>query len=102
MKQTLTFLSAALAAALLAAPAAHAFTFQGQAPGDSGGAKSYVDPMDNVSPQTQDSGSRFDNRGAIPQQSGVYFGFSRNSAPGSFDQRYNADNLLNPYAREGR
>jgi hypothetical protein len=103
MKQTFALLSAAaLAAALLAAPAAQAFTFQGQAPGDSGGAKNYVDPMDNVSPQAQDSGSHFDNRSTIPQQDGFYLNFNRNSEPGSFNQRYNANNLFDPYARDGR
>jgi hypothetical protein len=102
MKQTLLLSAAALAAALLAAPAAQAFTFQGQAPGDSG-AKAYVDPMQNVSPQAQDNGSHFDNRGAIPQQqNGLYFGVGRNSEAGSFDQRYNSNNLFDPYAREGR
>ena len=101
MKQTLVLSAAALAAALLAAPAAQAFTFEGQAPGDAGG-KAYVDPMQSVAPQAQDSGSRFDNRGAIPQQNGLYFGVTRNSEPGSFDQRYNANNLFDPYAREGR
>jgi len=103
MKHTLAVLSAAaLAAALLAAPAAQAFTFQGNAPGDSGGAKNYVDPMDNVAPQAQDSGSRFDGRGTIPQQDGFYFGAGRTSDPGSFDQRYNSNNLFDPFAREGR
>lgn len=105
MKQTSTLAllsAAALAAALLAAPAARAFTFEGQAPGDSGGAKSYVDPMDNVSPQARDSGSRFDSRGTIPQRDGFYLNFNRNTEPGSFNERYNANNLLDPFAREGR
>jgi hypothetical protein len=101
MKQTVALLSAALAAALLAAPAA-AFTFQGQAPGDAGGAKAYVDPMENVTPQAQNDGSRFDNHSTIPQQNGFYFGLNRNTEPGSFDQRYNANNLFDPYSREGR
>ena len=102
MKQALAFLSAAALAALLTAPAAQAFTFQGQAPGDTGGAKAYVDPMENASPQAQDNGSRFDNHSAVPQQNGFYFGFSPNTEPGSFDQRYNANNLFDPYARDGR
>lgn len=103
MKQTRALLSAAaFAAALLAAPAAQAFTFQGQAPGDSGGTKAYVDPMDNVSPKAQGDNSRFDNHGTIPQQDGFYLNFNRNSEPGSFDQRYNANNLFDPYSREGR
>ncbi len=103
MKQTSALLSAAgLAAALLAVPAAQAFTLEGQAPGDSG-AKAYVDPMDSVTPKAQDDGSRFDSHGGtIPQRDGFYFGVTRNSEPGSFDQRYNANNLLDPYAREGR
>jgi len=101
MKQTLLLSAAALAAGLLAAPPAQAFTFQGQAPGDSG-AKAYVDPMQNVSPQAQDRGSQFDNRSTIPQQDGFYFGAGRSTEPGSFDQRYNSNNLFDPYAREGR
>ncbi len=102
MKQTSALLSAAaLAAALLAAPAAQAFTLEGQAPGDNG-AKAYVDPMDNVSPKAQDDASRFDSHGTIQQRDGFYFGVTRNSEPGSFNQDYNANNLFDPYAREGR
>jgi hypothetical protein len=101
MKQTMLS-AAAFAALMLAAPAAQAFTFQGQAPGDSG-VKAYVDPVDKAAPQAQDNGSRFDNRGAIPQQQdGLYFGVGRNSEAGSFNQRYNANNLFDPFAREGR
>lgn len=107
MKQisTLALLSAAaLAAALLAAPAARAFTFEGQAPGDSGGTKSYVDPTDSLAPGGQQDTSRFDGngQGSIYRQGGFSLRLNQPSDGQSFDQRYNANNLFDPYAREGR
>ena len=93
--------AAALAAALLAAPAARAFTFERNAPGDSGGAAlNYSDPMENLLPQQSES-SRFDGNGQTTYRAGGLTVHQFNGGA-SFDQRYNPSNLLDPFAREGR
>jgi hypothetical protein len=92
--------AAALATAMLAAPAAQAFTFESQAPGDSGGAKNYTDPMDAISPQGQGDSSRFDGNGATTyRQGGFSVQFNHAGDGRSFDQRYNPDYLFDPLRR---
>lgn len=102
MKQTRALLSAAaFAAALLAAPAAQAFTFQGQAPGDSAGTKAYVDPMDGVSSGDQQDTSRFDGngQGSTYQQGGFSLRMNQTGEGQSFDQRYNPNYMFDPLRR---
>jgi hypothetical protein len=84
------------------AGAAQAFTFTDQ-DGNTGPAQGYVD-MQAPSSQRSAPSSRLD---AVQQpgtlQSGnttVQFGGSGNY--GSFNQRYNSNNLFDPYARDGR
>ncbi len=93
--------AAGLAAALLAAPAAQAFTFERNAPGDSGASLNYQDPMMNLAPQSQDS-TRADSNGTHTFRDGNFSMQFNNSGAASFDQRYNPNNLYNPFAREGR
>jgi hypothetical protein len=92
-------LAAALAGVLLAAPAAQAFTFERNATGDNGAALNYTDPMENLLPQTQGDAAHFDGKGTVYQQGGL--SLQMNQSGGSFDQRYNPSNLLDPFAREG-
>lgn len=96
--------AAALAAGLLAAPAAQAFTYQSGAVGDDGTPLNYTDPMDNLAPKTQGDASRFDGggQGTVYQQGGLTLQMHQFNGGGGFDQRYNANNLLDPFAREGR
>jgi hypothetical protein len=96
--------AAALAAALLAAPAAQAFTFERNASGDAGPGLNYSDPDQNLAPSTQGHGSQFDgNSSTVYRQGGMTMQmYSGNGGGSSFDNRYNADNLFNPFAREGR
>jgi hypothetical protein len=98
--QRFALLAAALAAAVIAAPAAQAFTYERNAPGDSGAAMNYTDPMENLMPQQGDS-SHFDGNGQTTFQAGGLTVHQFNGS-GSFDQRYNPSNLLDPFAREGR
>ena len=103
MKQTSTFAllsAAALAAALLAAAAARAFTYQSAAPGDRGANLNYTDPDQNLAPKS-DGSSRFDNGSTGSNQSGFTMQFNQGGER-SFDQRYNANNMFDPFAREGR
>ncbi len=98
------FAAAVLAAALLAAPAARAFTFESNASGDAGPGLNYADPDQNLAPSTQGNGSQFDGNGrSVYRQGGMTMQmYSGNGGGGSFDNRYNADNLFNPFARDGR
>jgi ABC-type transport system substrate-binding protein len=93
--------AAALGMALLAAPAAQAFTFENQASGDSAvnalapGVKPYVDPTDKLEPAQ--GASRFDGNGATTyQQKGLTLQFGQ---PRSFNERYNPDYLYDPLRR---
>lgn len=94
------YAAAIFAAALFIAPAAQAFTIQ-----DSGGptgGQGYLE-LDKpaAAPDRLAPVSRFgtDNGQTTFKQgnSSFYFGQQR-----SFDQRYNTDNIFNPYARDGR
>jgi hypothetical protein len=91
--------AAALVAALCAAPAAKAFTIE-----DQGGARSGQAFMDldkpaapdrhtPVSPFNSDNGQTTIKQGNTTLQ----FGQQR-----SFSERYNTENMFNPYTREGR
>ncbi|MEJ2375344.1 MAG: hypothetical protein P8Y71_07925 [Pseudolabrys sp.] len=93
----------ALAVAVLAAPAAQAFTFERNAPGDNGAALNYTDPMENLAPKSDDSRS-FDENGTTRTLHDGNFSvqFHSSSGTSSFNQRYNPNNLFDPFAREGR
>jgi hypothetical protein len=93
----------ALAAALLAAPAAQAFTFERSAPGDHGAQLNYTDPMLNLAPKSDDgAGFNGNSNGTIYQQGGVTLQMHQGGGYQSFDQRYNPDYLFDPFKREGR
>jgi hypothetical protein len=94
--------AAALAAALVAAPAAQAFTFSRNAAGDSGANLNYADPMENLAGPSQGGSSQFSGQGNVYQQGGLTVQMHQFNGAGSFNQRYNANNLLDPFAREGR
>ena len=87
------------AAAFAFAGAAHAFTIEG-GPGASGTTSNWKD-LDLPKAKALDPDSRFNTdsgRTEFKTGSGTfYFG----TQP-SFDQRYNSNNLFDPYAREGR
>ncbi len=92
--------AAALLAALAATPGAKAFTIEDQ--GGPGGGRGFTDmdkpaaPPDRmapVSPFNIDSGQTTMKQGNTTLQ----FGQQR-----SFNERYNTNNLFDPYAREGR
>jgi hypothetical protein len=92
--------AAALLAALAIAPGAKAFTIENQ--GGASGGQGYLD-MDKpaatpdrhtpVSPFNTDGGQTSVKQGNTTFQ----FGQQR-----SFNERYNSNNLFDPYAREGR
>jgi hypothetical protein len=93
--------AAALATVLLAAPAAQAFTFEGQASGDSAasaiapGVTPYLDPTDKLEPSKDAAG--LDGNGTSKFEFGgttLQFGHQR-----SFNQRYNPDYLYDPLRR---
>ena len=94
-------LAAAFAAAVLAAPAAHAFTFERNAAGDSGASLNYTDPITNLAPK-QDDATRSGDNANLYQNGGFSVQMRQFNGSGSFDQRYNGSNLLDPFAREGR
>ena len=74
MKHQTTFAllsAAALAATLLAAPAAQAFTYERNASGDSGTGLNYTDPDENLAPKA-DGSSRFDGNGPSTYQQGGF------------------------------
>jgi hypothetical protein len=90
---------AAFLAALYVAPCAKAFTIENEA-GSSGG-QGYLD-LDK--PATQDRNtpvSRFgtENGQTTIKQGNTTLQFGQ---PRSFSDRYNTDNIFNPYTREGR
>ena len=90
--------AAAFAVALAAAPAAQAFTIEDQGGSASGG--SGFKDLDIPKVQNGPADSRFNSGGPTTIKQGnttFQFGSQR-----SFEQRYNTDNLFDPYAREGR
>jgi len=91
----LVLLAAALG--LAAAAPAQAFTLEN---GDSSAANAranMLDPDNSLTVPSKPS-SKFDDNSGI-KQGNFYLNFNNQ---GSFDQRYNADNLFNPDYRDGR
>jgi hypothetical protein len=92
--------AAAFLAALYAAPGARAFTIEDQ--GGASGGHGYVD-LDKPAPApdrlTPVSPFGTDNGGKTIQQGNATFQFGQQR---SFNERYNTNNLFDPYAREGR
>ena len=88
----------AAALALVSASAAQAFTFESNAPGDSGGvSRNYTDPVDQMEPKAG-SPQRFNDQAQSgAQKDGFYMGFG--GQPQSFDQRYNSNDFFNPMKR---
>ena len=91
--------AAAVLAAVCVAPAAQAFTVQ-----DSGGASGGHGYLDLDKPAVQDRNvpvSRFgtDNSQTSIKQGNTTLQFGQQR---SFEQRYNTDNIFNPYTRDGR
>jgi hypothetical protein len=96
----LSFLAAGALA--LSAGAAQAFTFTDQN-GNTGAAQGYVD-LDTSSQSRHDVPSaRLSPGQPTTLKSGnTSVQFGGGSGFGSFNQRYNSNNLFDPYAREGR
>ena len=91
--------AAIVAAAIVIAPAAHAFTIQDDGPA---GGQGYIDfDKPGAAPDRMAPVSGFGNENGqttIKQGNGTFqFGGQQ-----SFGQRYNTDNIFDPYAREGR
>ncbi len=87
----LAVLAAAFGLALLAAPAAHAFTMDNQSNTNSDGTARYVDPDE-----------RFSGSGSgqtTLQQGNTTFRFG--GQQGSFDQNYNSNRMFDPLGRPG-
>jgi hypothetical protein len=99
MKHMLTQLLFAAALALGTASAAHAFTFEGTAPGDGGGGvqRNYADPDDQLQPKAGAT-QHFDGGQGDAQKEGfsVQFGGGQNQ---SFDQKYNSNDFFDPLKR---
>ena len=85
---------AGLGLALLAAPAAQAFTFEDAGSGDN--ASRYTAPE---TPQSR-FGTIGNSTGPVIRQGNTTFQFGGNQQRGSFHQRYNADRLFDPIARD--
>lgn len=92
-------IAAAFLAALGAVPAAQAFTIQSS--GGSGGGQGFMDLDKPAAPPDRLGTSRLDgaNGQSTMKQGNTTFQFGSQR---SFDQRYNTNNLFDPYAREGR
>ena len=88
-RHRLAVLAAAFGLALLAAPAAHAFTIDDQSNTNSDGTARYVDP------DARFSGSG--NGQTTIQQGNTNLRFG--GQQGSFDQRYNPNRMFDPNAR---
>lgn len=81
--------------------AAQAFTFTDQN-GNTGGGQGYLD-LDTKSSRSDLPASRFGTDDKSTLKSGnatIQFGGS--GSGGSFNQRYNSNNLFDPYTRDGR
>ena len=92
-------IAASLLAALCAVPA-QAFTIQSS--GGSGGGQGFMDLDKPAAPPDRlGTGSRLDSENGMStmKQGNTTFQFGSQR---SFDQRYNTNNLFDPYAREGR
>jgi hypothetical protein len=85
----------AAALALAGASAAQAFTFESTAPGDSGNARNYVDPQEQMTAKAG-SPQRFSQPGQDGEaKSGLFI----TGPTQSFDQKYNSNDLFNPNRR---
>lgn len=93
-------LAIAVGLALAGAGAAQAFTFEDQNAGSARAGQNFVD-LDAKAPRTDLPASRFDSGSRTVTQGNATFHFGGASG-GSFDQRYNPNNLFDPYARDGR
>jgi len=91
-RHRLAVLAAAFGLALLATPAAHAFTIDNQSNTNSDGSARYVDPDERF------SGSGSNNGQTTIQQGNTTFRFGQQ---GSFNQRYNSNNMFDPLGRPG-
>lgn len=91
--------AAAFIAALYAAPGARAFTIENS--GGSGSGQGFMDLDKPAAPPDRLGTSRLDgaNGQSTMKQGNTTFQFGSQR---SFDQRYNTNNLFDPYAREGR
>jgi hypothetical protein len=93
--------AAAIVAAMYAVPAAQAFTIENQG-GGGGSGQGFLD-LDKPAapPDRQAPVSRFGNENGQTtlKQGNTSFQFGQQR---SFGERYNSNNLFNPYAREGR
>jgi hypothetical protein len=98
-RQKVLLLAAAFAVALAGAGAAQAFTLLDQ-DGNSAGSGSMFLDRDGKTPKTDAPASRFGTGTTTIQQGNGTLRFGGNS--GSFNQRYNSNNLFDPYARDGR
>jgi len=90
-RHRLAVLAAAFGLALLAAPAAHAFTIDDQSNTNSDGSARYADPD-----------ARFSGSGTgqtTIQQGNATLRFG--GQQGTFDQRYNPNRMFDPIARPG-
>ena len=92
-------IAAAFLAALGAVPAAQAFTIEGS--GGRAGGQGFMDLDKPAAPPDRLGTSRLDgaNGQSTMKQGNTTFQFGSQR---SFDQRYNTNNLFDPYAREGR
>ena len=94
------FLAALFLAALYATSAAQAFTIENQ--GDASGGQGFMDldkPTAAPDRLTPVSPFNSDNGQTTVKQGNTTFQFGQQR---SFNQRYNTNNLFDPYAREGR
>jgi hypothetical protein len=94
--------AAAFGLALLAAPAAQAFTFENQESA-AGGGQNFLELGQRAASDPAQQSLRFGTGSPNTYQQGpATFQFGTQGQMGSFDQRYNPSNLFDPYAREGR
>ena len=92
--------AAAFLAALCAVPAAQAFTIENQ--GGAAGGQGFMDLDKPASPpdrHTPVSPFGSENGQTTVKQGSTTFQFGQQR---SFNERYNSNNLFDPYAREGR
>jgi hypothetical protein len=91
-RRRLAVLAAAFGLAVLAAPAAQAFTMDNQANTNADGTARYTDP------DARFSGNGGGDGQTVLRQGNTTFHFGQGQ---SFDQRYSTDNLFNPNGRPG-
>lgn len=97
-RRNAVLLAAAFGLALASAGAAQAFTFSDQNGGAGNG--SMFNDRDGKTPSSDAPTTRFGNGNTTIQQGNGSLRFGGNG--GSFSQRYNTNNLFDPYARDGR